>query len=163
LFGGKQQYLIINIVQMISTQTHLIMKTKSILLFSILLILLASCNRPACKNDNPIFDKFSPSSQEYKTELANQLKAIDPKELSYWLKEYEEVNGQEYLKFYIQSDNLCAIIVLTMQHWDDKLEHVRAAKGKSYQGEEFTNLKFDVLQDSLKTEFIYKSFVNIID
>jgi hypothetical protein len=50
-----------------------------------------------------------------------------------------------------------------MQHWDDKLKQLRTAKGKSYQGAEFTNLKFDVLQDSLKTEFIYKSFENIID
>ena len=139
------------------------MKTKSILIYSVILILLASCNRPVCKNDNPIFEKFSPSSKEYKNELVSQLKTIDHKELRYWLKEYARVNGEEYLKFHIQSDNLCAIIVLTMQHWDDKLKYVRAAKGKSYQGAEFTNLKFDVLQDSLKTEFIYTSFDKIID
>ena len=139
------------------------MKTKSTLFFSTLIIFLVSCNRPDCKNDNPIFDKFSPSSKEYKDELVNQLKAIDNKELNYWLKEYEEVNGQEYLKFHIQSDNLCAIIVLTMQHWDDKLKYVKEAKGKSYQGAEFTNLKFDILQDSLTTEFIFKNFERIID
>ena len=139
------------------------MKTKSILFFSTLLIFLASCNGPECKNYNPVFDKFSPSSKEYKNELVNQLKDIDHKELSYWLKEYEEVNGQEYLKFHIQSDNLCAIIILTMQHWDDKLKYVKAAKGQSYQGAEFTDLKFDILQDSLKTEFIFKNFEKIID
>jgi hypothetical protein len=67
------------------------------------------------------------------------------------------------LKFNVQSENMCAVIEVTMQHWGDKLKYVKAAKGKSYSGAEFTKLKFDVRQDSLKTAFVFKSLEKIID
>tara|TARA_B110000858_G_C17735305_1_gene442219 strand:+ start:807 stop:1226 length:420 start_codon:yes stop_codon:yes gene_type:complete len=139
------------------------MKIKTIIILLIILILLGSCNCPDCKNDNPIFDNFSPSSKVYKDELVKRLKAKDNKELCYWLKEYEEVNGQGYLKFDDRSDDLCAILVITVLSWDNKLKYVGATKGRSYVGAEFKNLKFNILQDSLNTFFIFKGFDYIID
>jgi hypothetical protein len=121
-----------------------------------------SCDRPDCKNTNPLFDNYSPNSREYKTELIKQLKNIDKLKLSYWFKEYVESNGQELLLFNIQGDGLCAIIVLTVQQWD-KLEELRQKKGVSFRGAEFKNLKFDIQQDSTNVNFILRYFDRIID
>jgi len=140
------------------------MKSK-INLFIILLSLTTmfiSCDRPDCKNTNPLFDNYSPNSREYKKELIKQLKNIDKLKLSYWFKEYVESNGQELLLFNIQGDGLCAIIVLTVQQWD-KLEELRQKKGVSFRGAEFKNLKFDIQQDSTNVNFILRDFDRIID
>jgi hypothetical protein len=40
---------------------------------------------------------------------------------------------------------------------------LRAKKGISYRGAEFTNLKFEIVTDSLSTEFIYKTFDRTVD
>ena len=128
----------------------------------IFLIGFVSCDRPDCYNANPIFEKNEPESNIYKNELAKQLKSINQEKLTYWLEKYEEHNGKEFLYFHIQGENLCAILVLTMNKWD-KLENVREKKGVSYTGAEFTNLEFEIQKDSLSTEFIYKKFNRIID
>ena len=128
----------------------------------ILIVGVLSCDRPQCTNENPIFEKNQPDSKVYKDELVNQLESIDQTQLTYWLQKYEENNEQEYLYFYIQGDNLCAKIVLTVIDWN-RLENLRNKKGVGYRGAEFTNLNFEIIQDSLKTAFIYKGFNRIID
>ena len=74
----------------------------------------------------------------------------------------KESAGKELLYFRIQGDGLCAKIVLNVEQWN-KLEELRQKKGVTFRGAEFTNLKFDIVQDSLKTEFNYKDFDRIID
>jgi len=126
------------------------------------LISLVACDRPECKNENPIFEANEPDSKVYKDELVNQLKEVDPSKLTYWLKEYDDQNGVESLYFNIQGDGLCAILHLTVNDWN-KLENVRERKGVGRRGAEFTNLKFKIKQDSLSTEFIYISYDRLID
>lgn len=126
------------------------------------MILFISCDRPECVNTNPVFDQYLPNSTEYKMELINQLEIIDKSKLTYWLQKYEEVNGQEYLYFHIQGDDLCSILVLTMDTWD-RLERVQQKKGVTFRGAEFTDLKFDIKQDSTGLEFVYESYDRIID
>jgi len=137
-------------------------KVNILLAFIALAILFIGCDRPVCKNTNPLFDKFLPESQEYKAELAKQLEIVDKSKLSYWFNQYVESNGQEQLFFNIQGDGLCAIIVLSVEDWG-KLVELRQKRGVSYRGAKFTNLKFDIKQDSAKTEFIYRGFDKIID
>ncbi len=132
------------------------------LVISVLFVTGVSCDRPECKNTNPIFDKYQPNSEVYKRELAEQLKNVDSNQLSYWLKDYEEREGQTYLHFYIQGDGLCAVLVLTMQQWD-KLERFKEVKGQGRFNAEFVNLKFEIQQDSLTTNFIYQTFDRMID
>ena len=134
----------------------------NIVVFCVLAFGLISCDRPQCNNQNPIFDSNLPESKFYKDELVKQLESIDQTKLTYWLQKYDEKEGREYLYFHIQGDGLCAQIVLTMYQWN-KLEMVREKKGVSYRGAEFTELKFDVQQDSLTTDFVYKTFDRIID
>jgi len=125
-------------------------------------IYLVSCDRPKCNNENPIFENYEPNSEKYKDELARQLGTIDQKELTYWLQKYEKENKNESLYFHIQGEGLCAILHLSMNHWD-KMENIREKKGVGRRGAEFTNLKFDIVQDSLSTKFIYSTFDRIID
>ena len=138
---------------------------KQVTIQTILLVFVLgfiSCDRPNCTNTNQVFESNNPESKHYKDELVKQLKNIDQTKLRYWLQKYEERNGKEFLHFNIQSDGLCAIIVLRMSTWE-KLENLRKKKGASYRGAEFVNLKFETQTNDSSTEFIYKSFDRIID
>jgi len=137
-------------------------KIKFFLPLFCLAILLFSCDRPVCKNTNPVFDKYSPDSEEYKSELVKQLGIVDKTKLSYWFSEYVESAGKELLYFRIQGDGLCAKIVLNVDQWN-KLDELRQKKGETFIGAEFVNLKFEIVQDSLKTDFKYIDFDKIID
>lgn len=123
---------------------------------------LISCDRPDCKNENIIFETNKPNSKKYKDELVNQLKKVDQSKLTYWLQKYDEKNGKETLYFNIQGDSFCAILHLTINNWN-KLEDVRERKGVGRRGAEFTNLKFQINQDSFSTEFIYVTYDRLID
>ncbi len=138
------------------------MKITQIFALIAIIILFHSCDRPACKNLNPIFDKYSPYSKEYKAELVKQLGKTERTKLTYWFKEYITLNGEEFLLFDIQGNGLCAVIVLKVEQ-GSKLEQVRQKKGISFRGAEFTNLKFDILQDSTEIKFIFENFDEIID
>lgn len=140
------------------------MKSK-ISLFNVLIgitTLIIACDRPECKNTNQVFDEFAPDSREYKTELIKQLENTDYSKLTYWFKEYVESNGEELLFFNIQGDGLCAVIVLNVEDWK-KLEALREAKGVSFSGAEFINLKFDIQQDSANIMFMFRDFRRIAD
>lgn len=141
------------------------MNMKNILIKGLLIILiinLSSCDRPQCNNKNPIFENNLPDSKIYKDELVNQLNKIDQSQLSFWLQKYDNTNQIETLYFHIQSNELCAILHLNIKDWD-KLEDVRKRKGIGRRGAEFTNLKFDVIKDSVSTKFIYKTYDRLID
>ena len=140
---------------------HLKKLIVSVILGSSILGLI-SCDRPHCKTENIIFTAHPPESKVYKDELVRQLKTVDPSQLSYWLQKYEIHDEKEALSFYIQGGGLCAVLYLTMNRWE-KLELLRAKKGISYRGAEFTNLKFEIVTDSLSTEFIYKTFDRTVD
>ena len=53
------------------------MKFKILSILLLVLVLIASCDRPDCTNENPIFDNYNPNSKIYKDELVHQLKKID--------------------------------------------------------------------------------------
>ena len=126
------------------------------------LICFISCDRPHCNNKNLIFETFEPNSKKYKDELVAQLNSVDSSQLTYWLKKYDNQNGKETLYFNIQGDGLCAILHLSVNHWN-KLEHIRERKGIGRRGAEFTNLKFQIYQDSSSTDFVYISYDRLID
>lgn len=141
------------------------MKLKKTLIFGLSILLsffFASCDRPECENNNSIFIENEPSTKTYKDELVRQLDTVDQSELTYWLQKYDEQNGEESLYFYIQGDSLCAVLHMTMNHWD-KLENVRERKGIGRRGAEFRNLTFEIDQDSNSTKFIYTSYDMMID
>jgi len=127
-----------------------------------LLVCFISCDRPHCVNNNPIFDEYSPDSKEYKQELIKQLSIVDQSKLTYWLKDYIENENEVQLHFYIQSKELCAVLVLNVEQWG-KLEQLRKTKGKGRFNAKFINLQFDIVQDTLNPRFIYKNHFRISD
>ena len=135
---------------------------RQILPMIILFLYLISCDRTDCKNTNPIFDKYQPASTEYKLELIKQLSMVDKAELRYWLKEYNEIGNEVQLHFYIQSKELCAVLVLDVEQWN-KLEPLKKTKGKGRYNAEFTNLQFEIVHDPLNPKFVYKDHSRIID
>ena len=86
-----------------------------------------SCDRPNCNNENLIFKTKEPDSKMYKDELVKQLNTVDMEKLTYWLQKYNQHKGNESLYFHIQGDGLCAILHLSMNHWN-KMESVRHKK-----------------------------------
>ena len=139
------------------------MKFKLVYTFLILSAMcLLSCDRPKCANENIIFKTNTPNSKKYKDELVTQLNKVKDSKLTYWLQKYDEQNGKETLYFNIQGVGLCAILHLTMNHWNT-LENVRETKAVGRRGTEFTNLKFKIKQDSISTEFVFVSYDRLID
>lgn len=138
------------------------MKFKILSILLLVLVLIASCDRPDCTNENPIFDNYNPNSKIYKDELVYQLKKIDQSKLTYWFKKYDKRGKDETLYFNIQSDEICAILHLNVDNWT-KLEDIRVRKGVGRRGAELTNLKFRIEQDTTSTKFIYETYDILID
>lgn len=128
----------------------------------IALLVLASCDRPECNNSNSIFDTNVPNSEIYKAELAKQLKRIDTSNLRYWLQKYENDQDVESLYFYVQSEDLCAVMHMSMPHWT-QLERLRQKQGIGRRGAEFVNLQYDIVINKDNTQFFYKGFDSMID
>ena len=126
-------------------------------------LLTVGCNRPACKNTNPIFDKYSPDTKEYKDELVKQLAKVDKSKLTFWMDTYQEDNNSKYINAHIQGDELCAKIVITVNDSDKGIEGILKNKGMSYSGAELSDLKFDIKQDSVSTVFIFREVSGIVD
>ena len=126
-------------------------------------LLISSCDTPQCKNSNPIFDKNTPESKAYQDELIQQLKTTDNSGLIYTLENYIEKEGTAFLYVRVQNDSLCATAVVKVTDWDVKLEDIHRTKGKGYHGAELKNLQLQIVQDSLKTELLYKDIEAIID
>ncbi|MBR2647265.1 MAG: hypothetical protein IKD55_00350 [Sediminibacterium sp.] len=127
------------------------------------LILTVSCEQPKCKNTNLIFDKYSPYTKQYKDELVKQLINIDKSKLTYWMDEYQEIDNSQNICANIQGDGLCAKIVLVVRGSDKGIQGILNAKGKGYRGAELKDLKFDIKQDNLSTEFVFKEISRVID
>ena len=127
------------------------------------LILTVSCEQPKCKNTHLIFDKYSPYTKQYKDELVKQLINIDKSKLTYWMDEYQEIDNSQNICANIQGDGLCAKIVLVVRGSDKGIQGILNAKGKGYRGAELKDLKFDIKQDNLSTEFVFKEISRVID
>lgn len=137
-------------------------KTKLIILIQLVTLLFVTCDRPACKNTNPKFDSYDITSLEYKTELIKQIEEIGQENLSYWFDSYVEENNREYIIVNIQDDSLCAKCKILVNKWD-KLEGIKRAKGKSYEGAKLMGFTLRIEQDSNGIEFIYEDLIGIID
>ena len=120
-------------------------------------VLTISCDRPECKNSNPIFDQFTPDRNEYKRELAKQMKTIGEENLQYWFDKSQNVNNTEFYELYIQGDGLCAKIVV-----ENKSNRTRLGNG-GYRGAELKGIAIKTNQDSTETSFVLEKIERILD
>jgi len=135
---------------------------KPLLFIALMATVCFACTTSTCTNTNPVFDQYSPESKEYKTELAKLLATSDPKTLTFWFSEYKSIGGKEFLYFRVKGKDLCALIPMQNSDWK-RLEDLRQKQGKGYRGAEFTNLKFDIVQDSTGLVFEFRNYGEIID
>ncbi|WP_113923531.1 hypothetical protein [Cognataquiflexum aquatile] len=76
---------------------------------------------------------------------------------------YQEKNNSQYIHAHIQGYGLCAKIILTLKGMDKGIEGIIKSKGRGYSGAELEDLKFEIKQDSLTTEFVFQQISGIID
>lgn len=133
-----------------------------ILLAVVVMLITLACDRRPCKNTNPVFDRYSSSDIEYKTELAKQIQTIGINNLDYWFDDYLEKNEREYILVYIQGKGLCAKGEILMEEWN-KLEGIRKTRGKGYRGAKLKGLELDIRKDSTIVELVYKNVAGIVD
>lgn len=131
------------------------------------LTILNSCNRPECENTNEVFENYLPTNKEYKDELVTQLEKSDESTLRYWVKEYAVRGNEDFIYFDIQGDGICAVIEINMtvekhNHLTESLHNGVESKhreiGATRTSIEFFDLEYDIIQDSLHTEFIFRDF-----
>lgn len=138
------------------------MRNYSATLVSILIIGLSSCDRPVCKNQDPVFERSSYDSKEYKQELADRIDELGMDKLNYWFDGFVQLNGNEYILVNIQDDTLCATGMIQVKDWS-KMEDIKRTKGASYSGAELKGLSFDMIRSSEGVEFVYRSLDQIVD
>ena len=136
------------------------MKTKSFLILSILF--LGSCNRPNCENTNSVFDSNSIETNTYKKELVKEMARVGKENLTYWLSNYTEQNGKEFIIVNIKGNGLCAKGLLQVNDWKN-IEGIKRAKGVSYKGAELKGLTFDIITNAESIDFIYNNIERIVD
>ena len=134
---------------------------KSISLLA-LFVLMFSCDRSECKNENNIFNEFAPDSKEYREELARQLQKMDAMDLTYWFDQYELKGDKEYINIHIQGNDLCAKGVVLVEEWKG-LEGIRKTKGVGYRGAQLKGFEVDIIENSSGIELMFKDIDYIID
>ncbi len=138
------------------------MNIKSTLILSTLLFLLASCDRPNCKNTNSVFDSNDIEANLYKQELVKQIDKVGKEKLTYWLSNYTKKNGKEFITVDIQGGDLCAKGLIQVNDWKN-IEEIKRTKGVSYNGAQLKGLTFDIIANGESINFIYKNVESIVD
>lgn len=94
----------------LSKTAGLLQKFNSGVILMISILFYTSCDRPKCKNSNPVFDMYDPESVEYRKEVGSEIERIGQDKLEYWIYTFKNINSEHYIKLYVQSDGLCAIL-----------------------------------------------------
>ncbi len=131
--------------------------------FSLLLLLVAACDMPMCRNTNPVFDTSAPNSPVYNAELARLLRA-SAGHLRYWVNDYAILGYDTFLILDVQGKGLCAKIWLNVNKpGDGMLDMLKARRAIAYRGAELEGLKYRIVKDADNYRFVYRGLENISD
>lgn len=136
---------------------------KRQILFLLFLLIGVSCNRHGCKNTNPIFDRYAPSSREYKQAILDQLRYTDGSNLTYTVGKYEELDNKGYLLVDVKSADLCVMMILDVTKDSKGVEGIVKNKGKGYRGAELSDVVLAPVMDEKDIRFELISVGQIID
>jgi hypothetical protein len=129
-----------------------------------LFTLTAACRiEPPCINKNPILDQYLPKEEPYKAELARLLEAYDKDKLTYIVEGYSEVDGVPNIDVHIENEDICATFTLMVTEPDKDMEDIIKTKAEGYFNAQLFGLKFDVVQQGGKTQFLYKDMNFVLD
>lgn len=133
--------------------------------FSILItigVFFIACSPPVCKNENPVFEKYTLDSKEYINELGRILQMDDASNISFSFERYEKQEGKEYLFVDISGKKFCAKGKILVTNWN-KIEDIRRTKGIGYRGAGLVGLTVNHLQDSTGSILVFKKIDHISD
>lgn len=137
------------------------MRFLAIFYFSLMLLIISSCNRPECNNQRETFN-ISPYNEAYKTELARLIDSAGKDAYRYWIAGYTTKNGSEYLEANIQNDNVCAIMVLDVTD-NSQLQQFRNVQGKGYAGASLVGLDYIITRRKGEVSFVLNNVGRIVD
>jgi hypothetical protein len=124
------------------------------------IVALASCNNETNRSGNPVFEKFSPASREYKDELAKKLQS-NPAEFHYTFNCLVEQEGKEYLDIEVEGDDFTAKGLVLVNNWT-KMEAIKKTKGQGYSGAELRGLKLKVEENPSGANLVYDDVEKIV-
>ena len=127
----------------------------------LLVLLISTCNKPSCKNSNPVFENYAPGTKAYNNELATQLRDADTK-AKFWIEGYETNQGKEYMTVEVQAQGMCAKMCLDITG-NTRLEQFRKVKGMSYSGAELSGLYYHIVQNDSSYSFVFDDVDWIVD
>lgn len=133
---------------------------RSIFIFAYLII--ASCKRPVCNNEDPVFDEHRPEEQVYKQELARKIRSASEEDLRFWYVSAANRDGRELLIADVQGPGICAKAELVVNDWSG-IEQLRGAAPNGYRGAELKRLRYSIAEDSGHVDFIYEGLDRIVD
>lgn len=81
---------------------------------------------------------------------------VDKSKLIYWLYTFIERDYAPYIQVHMQSDRLCAKFVLVVNDSKKGIEKLLKNKGSGFGGAELKDLKFNIRQDNISTEFVFQ-------
>lgn len=136
------------------------MKTATALLILLPLLMSASCDRPECRNDNPVFDQNLPGSTEYNRELVKQMQLSGAKDIRYWYDSSLIRNGNEYMVIHVQGKNLCAVAEVLVENKEMGNELMN---GAGYRGAELKEVLIAPREDAGKEILVLKGIGSIED
>lgn len=130
------------------------LSVKHLIIPCLLLLCYTSCDRPECVNERLIFNQYKYTDIEYKRELARLIDSIGIDNFDYWIKRYHKDGDRDYMDFYIQSANVCAIGVLDITG-AERLSQYIGVGGMSYAGAGLSGLKYTIEQTDTSVDFIF--------
>lgn len=137
---------------------------KSIVVCTALLALLnLSCNSSNCLEKHPILASNDPASAEYIIELAELLQTADKSKLRYYLESYRENDDSKFMMVKIESEDLCGIMKVEFEDFQNGAEEIIEKKGESFNGAQLQRLQYAINKDGINTKFVFISLGSIVD
>jgi hypothetical protein len=136
------------------------MKKITITFILIASFLLASCDKPRCKNQNSIYTNNAINSKIYNDELTRELSTEDG--VTYWLKEVVTANGKDYLQVYIYNENMCTVGQFLVKDWSS-IEGIHETKGVGYRNAQLQGFAYSITYTKTETILNFERLTRIID
>lgn len=135
--------------------------TKFTLVFILITgLLLASCDKPRCENQNSIYTNNVLNSKVYNDELTRELSTED--DVTYWLKEVVTENDKDYLQVYIYNENICTTGQFLVKDWSS-IEGIHQTKGVGYRNAQLYGLAYSITYTKTETVLNFERLTRIID
>lgn len=116
------------------------------------------------KNENRIFEKYSPQSAIYQKELLREFCSVGTENLYYLYKSYFTSKGQHFIIVEAVGKDFNAVFPLNITNANHPImKNFIRVKGESYGQVEMQGLEFDVESQSLGTQYVFRDLGRFAD